>query len=525
MDRWLLAFALAGLVGVGGFWLLFFVVRSKPVAPAADGSLTLRHSGLFRLYGFGLFIGLLATLGGLSLSFPPDSRSQVVLTSILAVGSALLGIVMIWEATQFSCRIDGTGLHGVSPWRGKRDIPWTAIKQVSFSEVNMWFAVEPETGPPFHIMAIVPGANQFLASCEANLPHRKLLPAEVGYAWVWRPFPPVKDRDRVRQPRLMKWLRRIALTGVAIVLLAAGLFVANGTVLAAGTTPVMREIKIESIAPRDRIGERQVVVMTYNIAKAFAHIDGVKFEEPARVMARLNKIAEAIQKLNPDVVCLQEVMTEAGTMPVDQVEYLARACRLPYTAFGENYNFGVPGYRVVGGNAILSRTPLTSVANIDLVGRKPFYRTHNSRRALFASTELHGQTLLIGSVHNDSYDPANNDRQAEQLLAFIGDRPCLLAGDFNANPNSPTMNRLHESGKFSGRFFDKAELPAGIEPAAKVKDDPTIPKTFPSHAPDQHLDYILGPKAWEHQELTVMMWPASDHLPVFSVFQVPGETK
>ena len=36
---------------------------------------------------------------------------------------------------------------------------------------------------------------------------------------------------------------------------------------------------------------------------------------------------------------------------------------LQYWAFGENFNFGLPFYRVVGGNAILSRWPIEPVGN------------------------------------------------------------------------------------------------------------------------------------------------------------------
>ena len=155
---------------------------------------------------------------------------------------------------------------------------------------------------------------------------------------------------------------------------------------------------------------------------------------------------------------------------------------------------------------------------MSLAGQKAFYETKNNRRALFASTELFGQSVLIGSIHNDSIDMTNNEAQARQIVEFIGDRPCFLAGDFNANPNTPPMAVLQASGKFSGRFFCASEMPMGEKPTEKVKDDPNIPKTFPTHAPEQHLDYIFGPKSWEHYEFAVVKWPSSDHLPVYAVF-------
>ena len=522
MDRWILAFIAAGLVGLGGLWMLFVVARTKQVAPGPDGKITLKHGLLFRGFGFLLFVGLLALLGVLAMI---DARQEALPKTLLAVMAgavALLGVIVLWDATQYALTIDSTGLHTVSPWRGPRFISWSDVDRVSFSELNMWFAVEPKSGPAFHVLAIVPGIQQFLASCEANLPTQKLLPAEVGYGWVWRKFPPVKHRDRVRKP----WLKTLLVRTVAVVAGLAGLvgllFTINGTILAAGETPIMRTYEFDRTADSGGQDEKQVVVLTYNIAKAFAHRSEMTFEEPKNVLATLDRLAAAIQLAKPDVVCLQEVMMEAGRLPVDQVEYLARACRLPHVAFGENYNWGLPGYRVVGGNAILSRTPLKPVKNLSLAGRKPFWSTNNNRRALFVESDIYGTTVLIGSVHNDSFDIANNERQAIQLLDFIGDRPCILAGDFNANPNTPPMQRFEESQKFEGRFFSRGDTPPDpnqpLTATKSVKDDPTVPKTYPSHAPDKHLDYVLGPKTWKHLETSVMRWLASDHLPVFSVF-------
>ena len=186
-------------------------------------------------------------------------------------------------------------------------------------------------------------------------------------------------------------------------------------------------------------------------------------------------------------------------MPVDQIEFLAKAASLPYTAFGEHYNVGVPGYRIVGGNAILSRTPLLPIANLSLAGRPPFYSTTNSHRALFAEAVVHGQTVMIGCLHNDSVDPDNNDRQMAQILSFVGDRPSILAGDFNAVPGSPTMKRVKSTAKFVGQYegFEKT---------------PTAPSS-------NQLHYVLGPSQWTHagsEKLDARL----RHNPVLAVFTV-----
>ena len=168
-----------------------------------------------------------------------------------------------------------------------------------------------------------------------------------------------------------RWRRRLFWTLAAIitfVLLFVTLFALNGLVLADRETPRMRHFAEVPVAPT-RSAPGEVTFVSYNIAKSWAHKGGLSFESREFVEAKLSRMAELISAEHPDAVFLSEALTEVTPCDVDQVAFLARECGLPYVATGENYNMGVPFYRVVGGNAILSRTPLTPVANFDLAGR------------------------------------------------------------------------------------------------------------------------------------------------------------
>lgn len=299
--------------------------------------------------------------------------------------------------------------------------------------------------------------------------------------------------------RARRWLLRTLLAAVAAVLLVAGLVTLNGLVLADRQAPRVRELAGVAAAPAAG-GPGEVTVVAYNVAKGFAHRGGLRFDSREAVEARLRKMAAAVTPERPDLVFLSEALTELGPCPVDQVELFARECGLPHVASGENYNLGVPGYRVVGGNAILSRYPLTAVANIDLAGRQPFWVTKNNRRALFASAELGGKAVLLGALHNDSFDRRTNAAQARQLLDFIADRPCVLAGDFNSRPGEEPMRLFRESGKFAGAFDG--------------------PPTFFEGARAERLDYVLAPPAWELLEARVIADDTSDHRPLVCRFRV-----
>lgn len=305
-----------------------------------------------------------------------------------------------------------------------------------------------------------------------------------------------------RKRSLLRTVGRGLLVALAVALALPLLFVLNGTVLATDEAPVLG---VTAVAPADPTGPDEALelrVVAYNIAKGFAHEGGLAFADAAEVRARLLRMAATLRGARPDFVFLSEALRECGPTPVDQVVTLAEATRMHAWAFGEDYNFGLPLYRVVGGNAILSRYPLEPVKNLSLVGRQPFYVTTNNRRALFASVRIQGASVLLGGLHADSFDAHNRLAQLRQLLAFVGRRPAVLAGDFNARPEEAPIQALRASGRFHGAFDG--------------------PPTFPAEHPEQRLDYVLAPPTWELVEDRVLASDASDHLPVLATFRIPA---
>ncbi len=297
--------------------------------------------------------------------------------------------------------------------------------------------------------------------------------------------------------RRRRWPRRLALAFLLLAL-PAGLFALNGLVLAARETPVMRSVGVEPGPSASGPGE--VTVLAYNIAKAFVNPGGLRFDTRANVEARLRAMAAVIRAGKPDVVFLSEAITECAPCDVDQVAFLARECGLPHVAAGENYNVGLPFVRVVGGNAILSRVPLTPVTNVNLVGRGPFWKTGNNRRALVVQADFGTGPTLLAALHNDSYDIRNNEAQVRQLLALVGDRPAVLAGDFNSQPHQKPILALRESGKFTGAWDG--------------------PPTYLDGDRKERIDFILAPAAWTHVESRVVENDVSDHRPLVSRFVV-----
>ena len=239
-----------------------------------------------------------------------------------------------------------------------------------------------------------------------------------------------------------------------------------------------------------------VRVMSYNIAKAFIYQGRGQLDSKEHVDKHLNEISVVIRNANPDIVCLSEVIREGGWNHTDQVEYLAEHTGLTNWAFGECYSFGLPFYRMVGGNAVLSRYPLTALGNLDLPGRQPFYITRNNRRALVVEVSLPRGTLPLWSLHNDSFDITNNLAQTEYILEHPLSQHAMLAGDFNAEPHTKPVELLQSSLRFQGAFDS---LP-----------------TYPSSNPTRAIDFVFAPSTWTMTTHTVLTNTVSDHHPVLT---------
>ncbi|MCB9870905.1 MAG: endonuclease/exonuclease/phosphatase family protein [Planctomycetes bacterium] len=305
--------------------------------------------------------------------------------------------------------------------------------------------------------------------------------------------------SRPDRRRLRRWALGVPLL---LVLVSGLLFVWNGVLCARGTVPSagVAETARPEAAPLPRAGER-LRVLAWNLAKCFVHHGGIAFSSRVEVERRVERMAALIRGERPDLVFLSEVVTECTPCPVDQVAHLARATGLPHWVFGENYNFGLPFLRIVGGNAILSRHPLEAVGNPDLAGRQPFWVTRNNRRVLLARMRTAAGPVLLGAMHTDSFDLGNNLRQTEQILGLGVGVSMLLAGDFNAEPDSPSLDAIAASRRFVGARYG--------------------PATFPADAPERRIDYVFAPAGWKLVESRVLEACVSDHRAVLATFEMP----
>jgi endonuclease/exonuclease/phosphatase family metal-dependent hydrolase len=221
--------------------------------------------------------------------------------------------------------------------------------------------------------------------------------------------------------------------------------------------------------------------MTYNLHNGF-NTDG-RLDPEA--------LAKTIEQASPDLIALEEV--ERGwyiDSSLDLAMWLSRRLQMPFV-------YGPTADRVWG-NAILSRYPIKGWGNEPLPPRDLTLK----RGFLWARIDLGGgEELLFIATH--WHDPeggtAIRQQQAPEIVKFWNQRPhTMVVGDLNAMPDAKEIAILRDAGLRDA--FAAIGTGNGF--------------SWPSHKPNQRIDYI-----WFSPDLTVhdLVMPqstASDHLGV-----------
>ncbi|MFC1601246.1 endonuclease/exonuclease/phosphatase family protein, partial [Candidatus Sumerlaeota bacterium] len=107
---------------------------------------------------------------------------------------------------------------------------------------------------------------------------------------------------KLPKTRRGRWGLLIAGGVLGLIAGLGALFAINGLLLSSGGRVLLYETGAPTTAPPGPGAEIRVV--SYNIAKAFAHQGGTSFASPAVIKARLERCAQAIAPLRPDLVFL-----------------------------------------------------------------------------------------------------------------------------------------------------------------------------------------------------------------------------
>lgn len=249
-------------------------------------------------------------------------------------------------------------------------------------------------------------------------------------------------------------------------------------------------------------------ILTFNIAhgRGLTPIQG--FTRGRKLRLNLQRISRLIERLQPDIVALQEIDQNslwAGSF--DQLEYLRLNTGYRYSVFGIN-NRREGLLNLSYGNAILSRHPILESENIvfgeSLVGEKGF---------LYTEIDVEGRRLPVMNLHLDYRSRVHRFRQVERVMDYITSKhhhrrthwhiPPIVCGDLNNSATSADAT---------------AELMRYFSLHGGYSLHPRSAATFPSPLPKRALDFVMLPPACRDVSSKVIRSLLSDHRPVVVEF-------
>lgn len=237
-------------------------------------------------------------------------------------------------------------------------------------------------------------------------------------------------------------------------------------------------------------------IATYNIHK------GVQGLGPTRRL-EIHNIGHAVEQLDADVVCLQEVRK----LHRREAQYFTRWPELPQAEFlcpegyAAVYQTNARTKHGEHGNALLSRWPVVSHGHEDMSDHR-----FEQRGLLHVELKVQRRVLHVVVLHLGLI-AGSRGRQVEQMAQFIEREiprtaPVLVAGDFNdwGGKLRPVLN--------SHGFKDFVDARA---------------LTYPSRLPLTQLDYVYGrglKPLGLHIPRGRIWWRMSDHLPLIAEFRL-----
>ena len=239
-------------------------------------------------------------------------------------------------------------------------------------------------------------------------------------------------------------------------------------------------------------------VFVYNIH----HAEGVDGE------VDIERIADVIRQKDPHLVALNEVdvnIERSGN--VDIMEILSESLEME-PMFGKNLNHEGGEY----GNGILTNLLLFSSENLHLERAEE----GEQRGLLQTEVEFNGVRIAFMTTHLDHQSDSNRQLAVQQISEFKEnhpDMPIIIVGDFNATPDNDIIGQMNVH--FNDAWVEVGEGQGYTIPVPKSATNRRIDYIFYSNIMVEDGGPILRPI---HMEVINSI--ASDHLPVYGVFEV-----
>lgn len=289
--------------------------------------------------------------------------------------------------------------------------------------------------------------------------------------------------------------------------------------------------------------------------------------ENEHIQSIMEKIADYINAMDPDIILLQEVDVESKrTGYMDQVQYLLDNTSMNFGCYASMWKADyIPSDglgRMDAGNAILSKYELTDAERIQLRLRTDqsglvqyFYLRRNILKAKVPSLATSNQDFYAVNIHatafaTDDTKQKHIDTYLETLSEIENDGDIFVSGgDLNSVPPGSILDfcesdmcadddyhtegadPYHKDGSYFENFEGEPELLQPLYQSYNAAIDSVDANLdiHLTHGPstseikyDRKLDYLFSNVTWLNDESRTHQaaWELSDHMPVSGIINM-----
>lgn len=227
-------------------------------------------------------------------------------------------------------------------------------------------------------------------------------------------------------------------------------------------------------------------------------------------------IVQEIKKLNPDIICAQELIIHTGK-EINTPEKIASCLKYDYV-YQKAESWDNREEKESQGNAIFYRLPLikTSFTYIQDPKHNPPSASYEGRVYLKARFKVNKKFIDIATVHL-SYSPCfkinpRRRKEADNLINIIKkkSKSFVFTGDLNATPSSYVIKKICQYLKNAGPDFQE-------------KTWTTRPFDYHGFQEDKlnwRLDYVFTSPDVQVIKAEIIKTTLSDHLPILIRFRI-----
>lgn len=270
-----------------------------------------------------------------------------------------------------------------------------------------------------------------------------------------------------------------------------------------------------------------IQVMSYNLGYLSGMTNNQPVKPPKELFStNLQKLKQLLQKNTPDIICFQEIdYFSRRSYLMDQHDSIASAF-YPWSVKAINWDKNYVPFpywpprvwfgKILSGQSIMSKWELSSSERLVLqqIESTPFYYNAFYLDRLLVTTIIRHPVhdFILMDLHAEAFDSITRNRQLEVVYQHFKQEskkfPVILAGDFNASPESGEPGIL--------LFLNDSAIGCAVLPHSGK------PATYPSESPVERIDYIFFSKEYFIEiagKTGTEFDTISDHLPVLATLK------